>query len=140
MFDFLGAGVNPFQEAMMALTAAQKPDAVSSALAQAGIAPPSGGLMEAGKGLASFLSPMQEGTGEQSKQVPGASFLQALQGFKGSQADNKPIMNAGVSGSQGAPVIGASAGQNSQLFQQLLSQLMTARGTGPQSLGQLIGG
>lgn len=160
---------NPMLEGLLAAVAAQNPEVVANAAAEAGIPPPS---MAPGvaPGVGSTGSYMQP----QGMVVPGAQETQlaaagngigpwqttvtpsavpagmqdnrdplaGLAGFKAPQVDNKPIMSAGVSGAQKAPEmsLGGATAANQQLNQ--LIQTLLARQQSPQvgSLGSFIGG
>jgi hypothetical protein len=160
---------NPMLEGLLAVVAAQNPEVVANAAAEAGIPPPSMAPGVAG-GVGSVGSYMQP----QGMVVPGAQETQlaaagngigpwqttvipnavpdgmqdnrdplaGLAGFRAPQIDNRPIMNAGVSGAQKAPEVSlaGSTAANQQLNQ--LLQVLLARQQGPQvgSLGSFIGG
>lgn len=130
---------DPIQLALMSMAAAKNPQFGADLLARSGVAPPG---VEGGT-LPQFVSPAMQGqiaSGELGSLLAGGGEvptpmspeqtaglkdgtgaapnpLAALQGFKAPQVDNKPIMNAGVSGAQKSPelTLGALKGGSSAI-------------------------
>jgi hypothetical protein len=140
--------------AMLALTGANQPALMASALASAGVAPPAStdiGSMSSGFGqgiggqsfgdLGSLLNssfggdPQAGGPGA----AAGGSPLDFLKGFKG-PAPVKPIMSGGVSGSQNAPTPQRMSGSGvQQALQAMLMQGSTPNPLRVPQLGALLG-
>jgi len=152
---------NPFSLGLTALSGFNNPEAFASAMSSAGIAPdgtnPLVPTAFQGSPFANFVTP-SAATPTQAEQVhnlvpssvnpqgafSGDKLLQALQGVRVPMQDNKPIMNAGVSGSQKAPeanIKGMSGGPETvALIQSLLNPSAKANPLRAPSLGALLGG
>lgn len=149
--------MDPFMMGLLALTAAQNPGAAGSLLGAGGagqliggagadqLGGLPGGMFGMGQGLGQFLEP-QVGSPATPAAVPGAQpdIMKLLGGVKTPQADNKPIMNAGVSGSQRAPELGVGMGGGSSVQAEILAALgLLGRQQDPlrvPALGSLLGG
>lgn len=153
--------MNPFLMGMTAMSGAANPELFGSAMASMGISP---GAMQGAMPAMDFSSftpafdaagggtavpgtmtaamnpaaapgaaPMVPGA---APAAAGANPLSALQGVQTPKQDNKPIMNAGVSGSQKAPELKAGAGGR-DTASLILSQLLGAGRPDPLRVPQL---
>lgn len=149
-FDFNLGVQNPFSAGLLALAAAQNPSLISNAAAQAGIPPPPTGQPPGvSDSIAPFLTPsaLAPDAAAAGGALPAAGGQAApnpfagLAGFKGPQ-QQKPIMSAGVSGSQKVPEQSAAlASGSSNALQSLLTQILGTGGSAPvRGLGSYIGG
>lgn len=157
---------NPFNLGLAALAGFNNPDIFAKAMATAGISPtgamggnPLAPAALQGDALGGFFTPSMNEMGTTPQAVapvaapvdpaadPMAKLMSGLQGFKAPVQDNKPIMNAGVSGSQKAPEVGVkglSGGSSANAA--ILQAILAGSGGGNKdslrvpSLGSLLGG
>lgn len=134
-FNGMGSG-NPFNDALLSMVAANNPQLIAQVASAHGIPPPTGPMQNTDNSpLGYYLTPslnqqdpmMLGGPPPQGPTTAAAAATNpwaALSGFKGPQV-SKPIMEAGVSGSQKAPEmqLGGVAGGSQQL-QQLIAGLI----------------
>lgn len=145
---------NPFIEGLLSLIAAENPQLIAGAAQQLGIQAPTGTggneMFDLGALFApaagSTIIPDATGQGWDATVMPAAGGMgggdigQMLKGFKAPE-QQKPIMNAGVSGAQKAPEIGGGAGRASTaMLMQLLQQAQPQQITQVPNLGALFGG